>query len=199
MGTVFFLPYLGNIQYYQLYADADAPIIDIGEHYIKQSYRNRALILGANGILPLSVPVSQRGKHHQLMSEVRISYETDWQRMHIEAIRSAYGSSAFFEHYFDDIAAIIRQRYDLLSELSMALHHQIMQSLGIDDTGTIATEYCEAPQKDYRNNLHPKNSLPFESAEYTQVFFGKFGFCPNLSIIDLIFCEGPASTDILLA
>ncbi len=199
MKPVFSLPYLGNIEFYRTYLTVGSPLIDLGEHYIKQSYRNRAMILGANGTMPLIVPVLLKSGLKHAMSNTTISYETDWQRMHIEAIRSAYGSAPFFEYYFDEIAQIIRQNHPLLSDLSLAMHRQILELLDLDEPGTISLTYCDEADPDYRTALQPKNVHPFQCPRYTQVFSEKFPFADNLSIIDLLFCEGPLAAEILLA
>lgn len=197
MKPVFSLPYLGNIEFYSTYAALQNPVIDLGEHYIKQTFRNRTYILGANGPLPLIVPIVQRSVHKQAMSNVQISYETEWQRMHIEAIRSAYGSAPFFEYYFDEIAAVIRFKHTLLSDLSMTLHSVLLEMLEINIIPAISKEYCEYATPDYRGIFHPKNMHVFNCQHYRQVFSEKFPFIPNLSVIDLLFCEGPSASDLL--
>lgn len=197
MNPVFSLPYLGNIEFYSTYAAQNSPLIDIGEHYIKQSFRNRTYILGANGVLPLVVPVSQISGHKQAMSRIPISYETDWQRIHTEAIRSAYGSAPFFEHYFDDIEAVIRCKHVLLADLSMGLHRVILEMLDMSIPLHICNEYCQNADPDYRNFLQPKDKHSFDCQIYTQVFSNKYPFAPNMSVIDLLFCEGPSAAEFL--
>lgn len=197
MNPVFSLPYLGNIEFYRTYTAAQSPIIDLGEHYIKQSYRNRAYILGANGTLPLIVPIVQRSGCKQAMSGVHISYESEWQHLHIEAIRSAYGSAPFFEYYFDDISAVIRRKHTLLADLSLALHTVLLEMLDIDHVPAVSNEYCQDADPDYRSFLQPKDRHEFDCPHYTQVFSAKFPFAPNMSAIDLLFCEGPSAADVL--
>ena len=74
--------YIGSCSYWKLLLDADTVVIDKHEHYVKRSYRNRAHILGANGLLRLSIPL-ESGKHqHAAMHDVRISYNQAWQNLH---------------------------------------------------------------------------------------------------------------------
>jgi hypothetical protein len=51
---------------------------------------------------------------------------------------------------------------------------------------------------DWRNKLLPRTiSEIFEPVTYRQVFEDRTGFLPHLSILDLLFCEGPASVEVL--
>jgi len=196
--TVFSLPYFGNIEFFATFLHAKQPIIDLGEHYVKQSYRTRTYILGANRILPLSVPIAKMRGTKQSMDSVTISYETDWQRIHLLAIKSAYGSSPFFEYYFDEIAEILQTKHLFLKDLSLALFEHLLQLLQIDKPFKVSTQYYQGNGTDLRNVIQPKNKHPFLHQEYTQVFSEKHGFAQNLSIIDLLFNEGPNAENVLI-
>ncbi|HHJ10188.1 MAG TPA: hypothetical protein ENK25_04770, partial [Bacteroidetes bacterium] len=52
----------------------------------------------------------------------------------------------------------------------------------------------------YRESIHPKKRIvdPFFQPEpYHQVFDDRYTFQPNLSIVDLLFNEGPESLPVL--
>ena len=53
---------------------------------------------------------------------------------------------------------------------------------------------------DFRESIRPRHPEPdatFRPAPYYQVFQAKFGFLPNLSIVDLLFNMGPESLLVL--
>ena len=57
MTPILPISYFGNLEYFWHLAMNSKVSIDIKETYLKQTYRNRAEIYGANGQLNLSVPV----------------------------------------------------------------------------------------------------------------------------------------------
>lgn len=197
--AIFSLPYCGNIEFFTAFLQSPHPTIDLGENYSKQSFRTRTYILGANGIQQLSVPVVKKSGIKQTMAEIAISYDSDWQRIHLTAIKSAYGSSPFFEYYYDDIADIIATKHHLLKDLSIALLDAILDILQIDKAYRLTSTYYQGEGKDYRNTIQPKNNNTFQHPSYTQVFSEKHNFLPNLSILDLLFNEGPNAEAILTA
>ncbi|MFW5699856.1 MAG: WbqC family protein, partial [Bacteroidota bacterium] len=91
--------YFGNIEYYSLIKQADNVLIEAHEHYIKQTYRNRCEIATANGPLALTVPVKFSNTKKTTIKDVRIDYDTNWQKIHFKAIESAYRKSPFYEHF----------------------------------------------------------------------------------------------------
>lgn len=199
IDAIFSLPYLGNIEFYKTFLSYSSPQFDLGEHYIKQSFRNRTYIFGANGVLPLSVPVVKLSGQKQTMADVCISYDIDWQRIQLEAIKSAYGSAPFFEYYFDEISSIIASGHQYLHELSLALHEEILALLQIEKNTVIRKEYYQGTEDDFRQYLQPKHKHDFAMESYTQVFSEKHAFVPNLSIIDLLFNEGPNAESYITA
>src|SRR5690606_3335495 len=97
--------YLPPVSYFRTIHRSSLPIqLERHEHYPKQTYRTRACIYSANGKLDLIVPVQRGRGEHTKMSDVRISYEADWQRLHWMSLQTAYRSSAYFEYYEDDFA-----------------------------------------------------------------------------------------------
>ncbi|MES1224575.1 MAG: WbqC family protein [Bacteroidota bacterium] len=50
---------------------------------------------------------------------------------------------------------------------------------------------------DFRNRLLPKNYVQFDGVTYRQLFEERTGFLPNLSILDLLFCEGKKANELL--
>jgi hypothetical protein len=186
--------YLGNIQYYTALKNADEVIIEVCDHYEKQSYRNRCEIYGANGLLKLIIPLERKGKRVPL-HDVKIDNEQRWRHEHWRSLASAYRSSPYFEYYEDHFEPFFKKEFASLSEFNQALQEKILTLLQIETPVTFSTEY----QKEYegfvdlREKIHPRNKptgqIPSEG--YTQVFEDKCGFISNLSIVDLMFNEGP--------
>jgi hypothetical protein len=191
------LCYFGNIAYYALMIQEN-PIIDIHEHYRKQTYRTRCDVYGANGLLSLSVPIKRTHEQKTPIQEIKLRYDEPWQHVHWKSITSAYRSSPYFEYYEDLIAPIFEKKFAYLHELNTATHLFITEALDRSLDLKFSTEYVEG-LKDFRGDFKPsknavdKNSFP----RYFQVFEEKVGFLPNLSILDLIFNQGPASMEYL--
>lgn len=183
------------------------------ENYQKQSYRNRCRILTANGPEALNVPVvHENGTFALPIKEIRVDYSTPWVLRTERAIESAYYSSPFFIYYRDALFAILDSRPETLWELNRRIIDFFCGKIGIapEIRETIAfvpavacpaytgTAGPAAVAEDYRSVIHPKrpNTIMRDlglERPYWQVFRDKFGFVPGLSIMDLLFNEGPES------
>ena len=183
--------------------------IEACENYQKQSYRNRCRFYGADGVQTLSFPIlHENGTHKNLISEVKIDYSKPWVLQHKRAIISAYSTSAYFEYYKDDLFAILDSQPEKLIDLNTALMKFFIEKTGIKASVHMTSEYStdaiatlEGKQiqcEDLREVIHPKrknnilSSLELEKP-YFQVFSPKHGFQSDLSIMDLLFNEGPDS------
>ena len=187
--------YIPGIAYFSLLVGASEIIIDRHENYIRQTYRNRSEILGANGAITLTVPV-ERGRSKQRMSDAKVDNSARWQKIHWRSIQSAYGKSPFFEYYADQLVACYEKRYRFLLDVN----HDLMSCLlGLSDLSIeysysenyIDTEHVDI--QDCRSLIIPGHKGAYQEKlsilEYPQVFGSKF--VPGLSLIDLLFCEGP--------
>ena len=169
-------------------------MIELHENYPKQTYRNRCYIYSANGVLPLVIPVEKGSFHKIKLKEIRIDNSRKWRREHINAIVSAYNSSAFFEFYRDELLLPLEKEYEYLIDLNMNILNIILNILESDivpgGTESFIADYGRE-HRDLRYEIEPKKKARSGYAEYFQVFSPKFGFKPNLSILDLIFNMGP--------
>ena len=174
--------------------------IEACENYQKQSYRNRCHFYAADGIQSLSFPIVHEGNTHKRpISEVKIDYSTPWILQHKRAIVSAYRTSAYFEYYQDELFAILDSKPERLIDLNTKLLEFFLEKTGIKAEIRMTESYGGSEDcEDLREAIHPKRpddtlkNLKLEKP-YFQVFAEKHGFIPNLSIMDLLFNEGPES------
>lgn len=200
LNTAYFAP----IRYFSKLVAYTDIYIEQHENFTKQTYRNRAVILGANGIVPLIVPV-EKGRGQKIpIRDLRIAYDEEWQRNHWRTIFSAYNSSPFFEYYADDIELFFRKKPAFLFDFNQQITETILELLDIDANLKLTADFELIPETclNFREQISPKlhrinNDLHFEAKPYTQVFSEKFGFVPDLSILDLLFNEGPSAGEIL--
>lgn len=188
--------YFPNIQYFTKLLKFDKIVLECHDTYAKQTYRNRCEIMTANGVLPLSIPVIR--KNHTIVKDVRIDFTENWQINHKRAIISAYKNSAYFEHYFPYFEEFFALKEKYLLDYNCKILNKFIDSFSFPINYVLSESFCSADinQIDYRDKIHPKQSknaidTHFKAFEYYQVFSHKFGFVPNLSIIDLLFNEGP--------
>ncbi|MBO5634435.1 MAG: WbqC family protein [Bacteroidales bacterium] len=173
--------------------------IEACENYQKQSWRNRCRILAADGPAYLNFPIVHEGSHELPITEIKVDYSTPWVLKTKRAIASAYESSAYFDYYKDDLFAILDSRPETLFELDLRIIRFFLDKTGIAaDLRLTDTFQPSSGVDDYREVLHPKRpntvlkDLGLEKP-YFQVFARKYGFISDLSIMDLLFNEGPDS------
>jgi WbqC-like protein len=195
------LQYLPQPLYFALLLQEPALKIEAHEHFVKQTYRNRCRILTANGVDDLSIPVIGAGKKI-LIKDIKIDYKQKWLNRHWRAILSAYGKAPFFEYYADDFFSTYRKKHKFLFDLSYELLTQCLDFLQFDIAINFTNSYqalSNSPKNDLRSKISPKvnpNYLgAYKQVTYQQVFGNNF--VDNLSVIDLIFCEGPRAGELL--
>ena len=174
--------------------------IEACENFQKQSYRNRCRFYGAEGVQTLSFPILHEGGTHKIpISQIKIDYKTPWVQQHERAIVSAYGMSAYFDYYKDELFAILEAGHERLFDLNLALIRFFIDKTGIKVDLRLTQDYEREPQmEDLREVIHPKRPNTILSGlglekPYFQVFAPKYGFQSDLSIMDLLFNEGPDS------
>ena len=200
LSTAYFAP----VQYYSKIVRYDGIVIERFEHYNKQSFRNRCTIFTANGLLDLVVPVAKTNQPKITITDVEISYDTLWQKLHFKAIESAYRRSPFYEYYIDDLMVFFNCRHRFLYEFNMQIMRTVCNLMKIPFRMQESHEYIRYSEGiiDMRNSIHPKIQLnnidaDFVPPHYTQVFADRWGFKPNLSILDLLFNTGPEAKGLL--
>ncbi|SCD21341.1 WbqC-like protein family [Proteiniphilum saccharofermentans] len=190
-----FLPsfYLAPVEYYAALFHAENAIIEIQDNYRKQSYRNRCIIGGANGPLALSIPVEKPEKGKSRMKDIRIAEHGDWRHLHWNAIVSAYNSTPFFQYFEEDFRSFYEKKYRFLHDFNESLRLLVCGFIGIETPCSYTPEYVKETSPntiDLREAIDPKRPSSYETQAYYQVFAEKWGFIPNLSIIDMLFNLG---------
>lgn len=187
------LHYLPCVDFFSTLKQHDTLVIEACENYQKQSYRNRSTILTAQKREDLNIPVLS-GNSHLPIKEIRIDYQQKWQQVHQRAIRSAYGKSPFFEFYEEAILKLYDTKTPYLFDFNLKCLTVCLNLLNwkknIEFTSDYQTSIVSTEEylEDKRGQIHPKKLSNQAFKPYQQVF-GKH-FEPNLSILDLLFCEG---------
>ncbi|WP_027125523.1 WbqC family protein [Gelidibacter mesophilus] len=168
-------------------------IFEVCDNYQKQTYRNRMNLYGAQGRLPLTVPVVYSQKNRQLYEDISISNDEKWQDIHWKSIQSAYSSSPFFEFYEHDLAPIFNEEATQLMDFNFRCLNTVLECLQHELKFETSNEFELNPinKTDYRYLVDHRKEIEQPLNPYVQVFDDKHGFIPNLSILDLIFNEGP--------
>lgn len=195
-NSIFIPAYFAPIVQYAAILQSDTISFEIHDNFEKQTYRSRCYVYAANGKLLLNVPIQKNKGEKTLTANTEINYVEDWQSLHLKSLQSAYRSSPFFEFYQDDLAKIFNTKYYKLEELHQACHFFVMNALQEE----IPTQQTSTYQKTYSDKIdfriltNTKKNPPINFNKYTQVFDDKHGFLENLSILDLIFMEGPSAS-----
>jgi len=215
--------YMPPLNYVALLLKSSCAVIEIHETFPKQTHRNRCEIMTANGIMRLSVPVVRTNGNHTLTQDITVSYAERWNIQHIRAIESAYNTAPYFLYLWDPLKAILLERHEKLIDLNAKLMDYLLSKLSIECQLNYSEEYLIGQQAadstqliDLRDMFaHNKGINPIEQPStpspiniltsqhlnistshppYYQIWADRHGFCPNLSIIDLLFNLGPAES-----
>ena len=202
--------YFGPIQWYQKLNRYEVCLVEQHDHFTKQTFRNRCVIATTQGTQALTVPIEKYDGLKCEMRDIRISDHGDWRRLHWNALASAYGESPFFDFYADDLRPFFEKRWQFLYDYDLEITMKMCELLDIRPSLHRTEEYIKKSDftdntmmgkksesndeiDDFREVIHPKHPLPdstFVPRPYYQVYRQKFGFLPNLSILDLLFNEG---------
>ena len=191
--------YFPNIHQFTQIIKANNILFEVSDNYQKQTFRNRTYIYGANGKLGLFIPVIHTHKNRELFKDVKISYESNWMDLHLKSLQSAYRSSPYFEYFEDDFIKLYSEKEKFLVDFNIKCIKLIYNLLDLYLDFKISSEYVEKTNDiiDLRDLSNARKQKTIETPKYIQVFESKHGYLNNLSIIDLIFSEGPNSVSII--
>ncbi len=204
--------YLPPIAYFVALSQSRRGRIATKENYQKQSFRSRCDILTSSGVQVLSIPIKRGGEFHTHkvpIDLIEIDYSFPWVHNHKRALDAAYRNSPFFEYYAPEIFSILEKCPKNLLDLNTTLTLRLLTLCGLPDNTFADTQftptksdYSESGFIDLREIIQPKfKGEPFlkhynMEKPYWQLF-AKQGFVPNLSIVDLLFNEGPNALEFL--
>ena len=201
--TILPTAYLPSIAYFAALLRGDC-VVDLGEHFIKRSERNRTRILAADGPMALTAQVRHADRPRQPMREMRLDYSKRWQHRHWQALVSAYRSSPYFEHYAARFEPFYRREWRWLVDYDMEYTRTLLRLIGSSAEPRTSESYMEAAATDldlrggHGCRGGHEESPTFEAEPYVQVFSDRMPFVPNLSALDLLLCEGPSAIDAVL-
>ncbi|NVO30498.1 WbqC family protein [Hymenobacter lapidiphilus] len=204
------------IAFFAALAGASALWLEAHDNYRKQTYRNRCLILTAQGIKPLTVPVIDGNRSEKVLSSlIEIDYRQNWRHQHLHTLQTAYGGTPYFEYYIEYLRDIYQQKPALLFDLNLALlrfycrclrlpvpiHLTTQYQPPVADGGLLPGPGPSPSPLDLRDTLSPKHHVLPAGPDRASVpaygqHFGK-DFAPGLSILDLLFMQGPAAGSFL--
>jgi hypothetical protein len=190
--------YFINYNYFKLLININAITLLPNRAYSKGWFTNKCTIVGANGIITLSVPLLGGRNQKSLLKDVKIAYEEDWRKQHLRSIKSCYGNAPYFDYYYPIFQKIYSQKFELLFDLNLFILKELLQILKVDINIDINDNLITIEDTLFTKSDVLKNSTLYSTKiKYTQVFEDRLGFTSNLSIIDLIMCMGPQSKGIL--
>ena len=201
VGAMIILPsqYFGSTEYWTaLVKGGEDVVLDLGENYVKRSERNRTSIMTSGGVMQLSVQLAHANRPRQPIKSMRVDYSKRWQHQHLVAIESAYRSSPYFDHYAHRFVPLFEREWRHLVDLNMAALEQCCAILKCP-IPRISESYVVASEADVDMRDKRRDGSTYVAEPYIQVFSDRFPFEPNLSILDLIMCEGPEARATLIA
>jgi hypothetical protein len=184
--------YFAPFSFYKISYKSSNIIFEQYETWQKMSFRNRCRIAGAEGPIDLSIPLAGGRDQKALVKEVRIAAGKGWQDRHWKTIVSCYSRSPWFDHHRDELEGLYRRHEKFLLDWNLLCFEWSMKALGmarlVELTDSYQKTYPPEEVLDWRGKSVP--GMAAEAPRYRQVFEERIGFLPDLSILDLLFCEG---------
>lgn len=189
--------YLPPIDFFISIGGSNLSVLDDTENYQKQTFRNRTCIYAPNGVQSLIIPILR--PYNIPIKDVKIEYQTPWQRNHWRSITAAYNNSPFFEYYQDLFYPFYTQKTTFLFDFNWNLIQLLLKLLNESNPIYSLSDRPESVHEltSLTSLISPKKPNLFNYNTYYQVFNDRYGFIPNLSIIDLLFNLGPKAHEFL--
>jgi len=216
-----FIPWPGF--FYKLLNADVLVLLDDVQFPLGTSWVNRNRLKNAEGAFWLTVPVWKTGKGKQLIKEVEICNEKDWQRKHYRSLIHAYKNAPYFREHLDFFEQIYQQKWNRLLDLNLTILDYLLAALGIDQRPILSSslnltskgvelliQICEKlgahsyialstsknhiNEEAFRQRGINVKYIKFKPPIYPQLWGD---FLPNLSIVDLLLNCGPKALDII--
>ncbi len=200
MKTILLHPsYFPSIEQMAAVVQAEKVVFEVEDNYQKQTYRNRAFIAHSNGKLLLNIPIKHnKNKKRQKTKEVIVENDFPWQEQHWKSLQSAYRTSPFFEYYEDDLKHLFTEPVEGLMAHNLKIFDLLCELIGIEVEISKTNSFEKNPGiTDLRFLIDAKRKSDFQPEKYTQVHGANHPFLPNLSVLDLLFNEGPNALNYL--
>ena len=188
MRPVFPIAYFGSVRYFQDLAAFRQVLFENSDHLPKQTFRNRMVILGSQGAQVLTMPLEKPSGSKTATKDVLVSYQQNWPLIHWRALKTSYASAPYFEHYASDIEKILFTKHRFLLDFDLEITQFISDTYQLDLDLSFTDKYEVSYEKDYRTSDYENLEM---NGEYNQVLFTQKQFNTRVSILDLLFCEGP--------
>ena len=190
--SLFIPTYFSPISQYKALVNAENIVFEVEDNFQKQTYRNRCYIYAANGKQLLNIPVKHpNSEGRKKTKDCLVENNSHWQSQHLKSLEAAYRNSPFYEYYIDDLLSIFTKNYNFLVDVNIDSFTLIMEALQLSDQFSKTNEYQTETENDFREFANAKQPQTLQQAPYIQMFDDKYGFIPDLSILDLLFMEGP--------
>ena len=179
------------IAWYKMFLRNENIQIEQHEYFFRKSFRNRTVIAGPNGLITLSIPLKGGRNQKNVMKDIEISYDENWQTVHWKTIESCYRRSPYFEYYAEDIKMLFEKKHHFLVDYNIQCLQLVNQLLQVKKELVLTEKYEKIPIDtwvDARNVFDENTDMQLPS--YIQVFQDRIGFKSNLSILDMLFCDG---------
>lgn len=186
----------GDILTYALLTSPEEVCFEKYENFQKRSLRSRYEICNHKGRSTLSIPLVKGKNQGQLITDVLISYDEEWNSLHLKSIISAYGKAPYFEHYIDHIEAILSKKPITLWEFNQLCIQTCLKLLKANFSISTSNSY-EPKLNEGVWDLRKGQGKEIIFPTYQQCFSDRFDFIENLSIIDLLMCLGPEAKSYL--
>ena len=190
--SLFIPTYFSPISQYSEIIKSEKVIFEVEDNFQKQSYRNRCYIYNSNGKQLLNIPVKHKAtSERKKTKDTLVENNVPWQDNHLKSLQTAYRTSPFYEFFEDDMMFIFKKKYKYLHDVNIDTFLFITDALQISSDFTKTKEYNVSYDNDYRNLTEVKHQPKKQVENYVQMFDDLHGFIPNLSMLDLLFMEGP--------
>lgn len=195
MLPVFPIAYFGSVRYFQDLAKFEQVAIENTDHLPKQTFRNRMTILGSQGSQILTMPLEKPSGSKTITKDVLVSYQQNWPLIHWRALKTAYASAPYFEHYASDIEKLLFKKHSFLVDFDLEITQFILNIYQLPVNLSFTKEYEASYPEDYRSFDYETLEM---NGEYNQVLFHEKQFNSQVSILDLLFCEGPIGRKLII-